>query len=154
MNFFNNIEYFKKANSLKIKWFFTILLSTLFLMITVYFFYYIFTPSDSGKVKEIKNSWEFYLKNEPDFRFDSHYISYLPTVERNETFVMETILKEEMDDSNLVIRGNNQWIKVYLNDQLLYDQTNEQDQLHPGLSLAVIDLPTHYAGEHLKIEVT
>ncbi|EOD6239560.1 GHKL domain-containing protein [Enterococcus hirae] len=154
MNFFNNIEYFKKANSLKIKWFFTILLSTFFLMITVYFFYYIFTPSDSGKVKEIKNSWEFYLKNEPDFRFDSHYISYLPTVERNETFVMETILKEEMDDSNLVIRGNNQWIKVYLNDQLLYDRTNEQDQLHPGLSLAVIDLPTHYAGEHLKIEVT
>ena len=154
MNFFNNIEYFKKANSLKIKWFFTILLSTLFLMITVYFFYYIFTPSDSGKVKEIKNSWEFYLKNEPDFRFDSNYISYLPTVERNETFVMETILKEEMDDSNLVIRGNNQWIKVYLNDQLLYDRTNEQDQLHPGLSLAVIDLPTHYAGEHLKIEVT
>ena len=54
MNFFNNIEYFKKANSLKIKCFFTILLSTLFLMITVYFFYYIFTPSDSGKVKELK----------------------------------------------------------------------------------------------------
>ena len=94
MKFFNNIHNKKTTNNLNTKWLFIIILSSLFLITTVYFFYYIFTPSDSGKVKEIKNSWVFYSKDDPEYRFDSQYINYLPMVERNETFVMQTLLKD------------------------------------------------------------
>ncbi|EOH89335.1 GHKL domain-containing protein [Enterococcus villorum] len=154
MKFFNNIHNKKTTNNLNTKWLFIIILSSLFLITTVYFFYYIFTPSDSGKVKEIKNSWVFYSKDDPEYRFDSQYINYLPMVERNETFVMQTLLKDEIKEANLVIRGNHQWIKVYLNDQILYDRTTEKQQDGPGLSLAVVDLPPNYAGKNLKIEVS
>lgn len=154
MNFFNNIHNKKKTNKLNVKWLFIIILSSLFLITTFYFFYYIFTPSDSGKVKEIKNSWIFYSKDDPEYRFDSQYINYLPMAKKNETFIMQTLLKDEVADANLVIRGNNQWIKVYLNEQILYDRTDENQQNSPGLSLAVVDLPPNYAGKQLKIEVS
>ncbi|MBF8807657.1 MAG: GHKL domain-containing protein [Enterococcus lacertideformus] len=154
MNFFNNMYNKKRTNILGSKWLLTIILSSLFLIFTGYFFYYIFAPSESKKVKEIKNSWVFYSKDEPEFRFDSHYINYLPMVDRDEPFIMETVLVDENRDSNLMICGNHQWLKVYLNDQVLYDRTDKNNQKSPGLSLAVIDLPTKHMGKELKIEVS
>lgn len=66
---------------------------------------------------------------------------------------METSLKEQVNDSNLLIKGNHQWIKVYLDNQLLYDRLHLLEENNPELSFAVIDLSTDYAGETLKIEV-
>ncbi len=52
-----------------------------------------------------------------------------------------------------MIKGNHQWIRVYLDKQLLYDRSHILEENNPGLSLAVIDLPTDYAGKILKFEV-
>src|SRR5699024_7439904 len=115
-----------------------------------FFFYYIFAPADRGNVTELTDSWSYYSKSDPDFHFDSRYVTHLPKIDRNETFSMETILKEQVNDSNLLIKGNHQWIRVYLDKQLLYDRSHILEENNPGLSLAVIDLPTDYAGKILK----
>ncbi|MGX7173885.1 hypothetical protein [Enterococcus ratti] len=154
MNFFNNVSNKKRNNFLTIKWSILLVILLLFLIVSVYFFYYIFTPTESEKVKEIKNSWVFYSKNDPNFRFNSRYISYFPKIKKDETFVMETVLEDELSDSNLVIRENYQWVKIYLDQQLLYDQIKEYKQNRPGLSLAIIDLPPNAIGKQLKIEVS
>ena len=58
-----------------------------------YFFYFIFSPADSNQMKEIKDSWVFYTKDDPDFKFDSKYTRTIPTVDKDETFIMETTLE-------------------------------------------------------------
>ena len=153
MKIFNNNNNTKEQSSLKIKWIFLIILCSLFLLSIFYFFYYIFAPTDRGNVTELTDSWSYYSKSDPDFHFDSRYVTHLPKIDRNETFVMETTLKEQVNDSNLLIKGNHQWIRVYLDKQLLYDRSHILEENNPGLSLAVIDLPTDYAGKILKIEV-
>ncbi len=154
MSFFNNIHNKKEALSIKMKWSSIIILSLLFLTGIVYFFYFIFSPADSNQMKELKHSWAFYSYDEPDFKFDSKYISYIPTVGKNETFVMETTLKKDLDEANLLIKGNHQWLTVTLGDTLLYQRKDTQKETNPGLSLAVIDLPANYIGKKLKITVS
>lgn len=36
-------------------------------------------------MKEIKDSWVFYTKDDPDFKFDSKYTRTIPTVDKDET---------------------------------------------------------------------
>ena len=45
-------------------------------------------------MKEIKDSWVFYTKDDPDFKFDSKYTRTIPTVDKDETFIMETTLEK------------------------------------------------------------
>ncbi len=153
MKIFNNSHNKKEHADLKIKWFFLFMLYSLFIISIFYFFYYIFTPADRGNMSELNDSWSYYSKSDPDFHFDSRYVTHLPKIDRNETFVMETTLKEQVTDSNLLIKGNHQWIRVYLDKQLLYDRSHILEENNPGLSLAVIDLPEEYAGKTLTIEV-
>ena len=69
MSFFNNIYNKKESFYLRIKWSIIIILSLLFLTGIAYFFYFIFSPADSNQMKEIKDSWVFYTKDDPDFKF-------------------------------------------------------------------------------------
>lgn len=114
MKIFNNNNNTKEQSSIKIKWIFLFILCSLFLLSIFYFFYYIFAPTDRDNVTELTDSWSYYSKSDPDFHFDSRYVTHLPKIDRNETFSMETILKEQVNDSNLLIKGNHQWIRVYL----------------------------------------
>ncbi len=68
-------------------------------------------------MKEIKDSWVFYTKDDPDFKFDSKYTRMIPTVDKDETFIMETTLEKPLDEANLLIKGNHQWITVYLGEK-------------------------------------
>ncbi len=120
MSFFNNIYNKKESFYLRIKWSIIIILSLLFLTGIAYFFYFIFSPADSNQMKEIKDSWVFYTKDDPDFKFDSKYTRTIPTVDKDETFIMETTLEKPLDEANLLIKGNHQWITVYLGEKILY----------------------------------
>ncbi len=149
MAFFNNIYNKKESFYLRIKWSIIIILSLLFLTGIAYFFYFIFSPADSNQMKEIKDSWVFYTKDDPDFKFDSKYTRTIPTVDKDETFIMETTLEKPLDEANLLIKGNHQWITVYLGEKILYQRKDYQEESNPGLSLAVIDLPANYIGKKI-----
>ena len=110
------------------------------------FLFIFFSPADSNQMKEIKDSWVFYTKDDPDFKFDSKYTRTIPTVDKDETFIMETTRKP-LDEANLLIKGNHQWITVYLGEKILYQRKDYQEESNPGLSLAVIDLPANYIGK-------
>ncbi len=112
------------------------------------FLLFYFSPADSNQMKEIKDSWVFYTKDDPDFKFDSKYTRTIPTVDKDETFIMETTLEKPLDEANLLIKGNHQWITVYLGEKILYQRKDYQEESNPGLSLAVIDLPANYIGKN------
>ena len=148
MAFFNNIYNKKESFYIRIKWRIIIILSVLFLAGIAYFFYFIFSPADSNQMKEIKDSWVFYSKDDPDFKFDSKYTRTIPTVDKDETFIMETTLEKPLNEANLLIKGNHQWITVYLSGNILYQREDYDAESNPGLSLAVIDLPSDYIGKN------
>ncbi len=102
--------------------FFDYIMFVIFIKYFLLFLLYL-CPTDRGNVTELTDSWSYYSKSDPDFHFDSRYVTHLPKIDRNETFVMETTLKEQVNDSNLLIKGNHQWIRVYLDKQLLYDRS-------------------------------
>ncbi|QIT59429.1 sensor histidine kinase [Enterococcus faecium] len=154
MAFFNNIYNKKESFYMRIKWSIIIILSVLFLAGIAYFFYFIFSPANSNQMKEIKDSWVFYSKDDPDFKFDSKYTRTIPTVDKDETFIMETTLEKPLNEANLLIKGNHQWITVYLNGNILYQREDYDAESNPGLSLAVIDLPSDYIGKKLMISVS
>ncbi len=154
MAFFNNIYNKKESFYMRIKWSIIIILSVLFLSGIAYFFYFIFSPANSNQMKEIKDSWVFYSKDDPDFKFDSKYTRTIPTVDKDETFIMETTLEKPLNEANLLIKGNHQWITVYLNGNILYQREDYDAESNPGLSLAVIDLPSDYIGKKLMISVS
>lgn len=150
----NNTYNKKYFFSTKMKWFSIIILSLLFLFSISYFFYFILSPADSDKTKEIQQAWDFYSKDDPETRYNSDYLEKVPQVSKNETFVMETTLTRKLDQANILLKGNHQWTKVQLDQQVLYERTGDATSKNPGLSLAVIDLPDNYAGKKLSIEVT
>ena len=154
MAFFNNIYNKKESFYMRIKWSIIIILSVLFLAGIAYFFYFIFSPANSNQMKEIKDSWVFYSKDDPDFKFDSKYTRTIPTVDKDETFIMETTLEKPLNEANLLIKGNHQWITVYLNGNILYQREDYDAESNPGLSLAVIDLPSDYIGKKLMVSVS
>ena len=73
----------------------------------------------------------------------------IPTVNKDkETFIMETTLKNRWTKPNLLIKGNHQWITVWISKRkILYQRKDYQEESNPGLSLAVIDLPANYISE-------
>ncbi|MBO0483036.1 hypothetical protein [Candidatus Enterococcus courvalinii] len=149
-NTYNKKDFF----STKMKWLSIIILSLLFLFGISYFFYFILSPADGDETKEIQQAWDFYSKDDPETRYNSDYLEKVPQVSKNETFVMETTLTKKLDQANILLKGNHQWIKVQLDQQVLYERTGDTTIKNPGLSLAVIDLPDNYAGKKLSIEVT
>ncbi|MDT2734201.1 hypothetical protein P7H24_06880 [Enterococcus thailandicus] len=148
-NTYNKKDFF----STKMKWFSIITLSLLFLFGISYFFYFILSPVDSDETKEIQQAWDFYSKDDPETRYNSEYLEKVPQVSKNETFVMETTLTKKLDQASILLKGNHQWIKVRLDQQILYERTGDANTKNPGLSLAVIDLPDNYVGKKLSIEV-
>lgn len=79
MAFFNNIYNKKESFYMRIKWSIIIILSVLFLAGIAYFFYFIFSPANSNQMKEIKDSWVFYSKDDPDLSLTaSTLVRFLP----------------------------------------------------------------------------
>jgi hypothetical protein len=154
MNFLNNISSKKEFDDNKFKWISIIILSVLFLCGIIYFFFFMFFPSQSGEVLETKDSWTFYSKNAPEFQYSSRYVDKIPRVAKDETFVMEIELDQKSNQKDLLIKGNHQWIKVLLDNEILYERLPQADERNPGLSLAIVNLPRDYADRTLQIEVT
>ena len=154
MVLFNNIRNKNAPFSIKLKWSIIITLTTLFIISITYFFHYIFTPVDSKQMSQIEDSWVYYSEYDPYFQFDSSHIDYMPSIDKNEPFIMETTLHKDLDDANLLIKGNHQWLSVSLDDTLLYSRSKDSERNNPGLSLSIIDLPESYVGKTLKIVVS
>ncbi|MBO0461079.1 hypothetical protein JZO83_04900 [Enterococcus sp. DIV1298c] len=154
MVLFNNICNKNAPFSIKLKWSIIITLTTLFIISITYFFHYIFTPVDSKQMSQIEDSWVYYSEYDPYFQFDSSHIDYMPSIDKNEPFIMETTLHKDLDDANLLIKGNHQWLSVSLDDTLLYSRSKDSERNNPGLSLSIIDLPESYVGKTLKIVVS
>ncbi|MGL9892666.1 hypothetical protein [Enterococcus mundtii] len=138
----------------KIKWSILIIFASLFIISIAYFFHYLFTPIDNKQMSQIDDSWVYYSEHDPYFQFDSNHIDYMPSIDKNEPFIMETTLHKELADANLLIKGNHQWLSVSLDDTLLYSRSKESARNNPGLSLSIIDLPESYVGKTLKIVVS
>ncbi|MGG5358022.1 MULTISPECIES: hypothetical protein [unclassified Enterococcus] len=154
MNFLNNKCTEKEFDENKYKWTSIIILSLLFLCGIIYFFFFMFFPAQSGQVLETKDSWTFYSKNAPEFQYSSRYVDKIPRVTKNETFVMEIELDQKSNQKDLLIKGNHQWIKVLLDQEVLYERSAQENEKNPGLSLAIVNLPEDYANRTLQIEVT
>lgn len=154
MVIFNNEHNKIIPPSIKIKWRVLIIFSSLFIISIAYFFHYLFTPIDNNQMSQIDDSWVYYSEHDPYFQFDSNHIDYMPSIDKNEPFIMETTLHKELAHANLLIKGNHQWLSVSLDDTLLYNRSKESTRNNPGLSLSIIDLPESYVGKTLKIVVS
>lgn len=71
---------------------------TYYICIVIYnkyrlFFHYLFTPIDNKQMSQIDDSWVYYSEHDPYFQFDSNHIDYMPSIDKNEPFIMETTLQ-------------------------------------------------------------
>lgn len=122
------------------------------------FFCYAFShPFSQSQVAEITETWTYYPKNSPDSTFKSRYVKHLPQIRPNQIMVMERKMKTEVENPMLLIQGNHQWIKVTIDDHLIYEytptSTGRLASDNPGKSLKEIQLPADYLGSVLKVEV-
>ncbi|MGX7352370.1 hypothetical protein RU97_GL001827 [Enterococcus canis] len=111
-------------------------------------------PYAKQNVAEIKHTWQLYNKENPNLVFLSEHIQQLPNTLPNETIVMERTLQRKVANAELLVKGNHQHLKVFLDGELLYDGGQTIKDKNPGLTVAMVDLPSDYIGRLLQIEVT
>jgi len=78
---------------------------------------------------------------------------YIP-LEPDEVIVLRRVMSEDIKDAALSIIGSQQWIHIYLDDELIFDNTTELSGQNPGKAIYLLPLPAGYAGKELRIEAS
>lgn len=155
MELLNN--YYKRNSKKGWRWFFFLLVISLFLAVFGFFCHALTHPFNQSQFSEIKDTWLYFPKDDPVTTFKSRYIKRLPGIEPGETMIMQRKMVRKVDNPMLLVQGNHQWLKVRIDDELIYEysplSTESQATDNPGKSLQEIHLPRNYAGRTLEVEV-
>ncbi|MFV0559841.1 MAG: hypothetical protein ACK5NA_03900 [Enterococcus sp.] len=155
VSFLNNIRNKNKINYFSLRTSISLLFITLFLLISGYYLTSLLRPLSQSSITELDTSWSMYTNNEPETQFSSAYISYVPNVEKNETYTMKQQIIQTKGNEELLIKGNHQWITVKLGSKVLYTSQEQSSNLtSPGLSTILLPLPENYDKQELTIEVS
>ncbi|MCL2013498.1 MAG: sensor histidine kinase [Oscillospiraceae bacterium] len=76
------------------------------------------------------------------------------TVPPNETLHLFRVLNEQFPDAALMLKSNHQWLRVSLDEELLFENPRDPNMKNPGMGLHFITLPNDYEGKLLHIEIT
>lgn len=121
-------------------------------ILTGFFFYSLLNPNAEKGVFEIQDSWTLYEAASPEHRLLSKNVSAFPNIAPGETLVMERTMVEEIQNAELMIKANHQWVKIFLDDTLLLDSRDAHAT--PGIALHSVHLPSDYLNKQLRIEIT
>lgn len=157
--FMDTINNYYKLNSKKgWRWILFTMVIALFLSIIVFFGHALTHPFTQSQFSEIKDTWTYFPKDDPVTTFKSRYIKKMPGIETGEAMIMERKMVRKVNNPMLLVQGNHQWIKVWIDDELIYEyspaSTGGQPSDNPGNSLQEIHLPRNYVGRTLEIEVS
>ncbi|WP_368251279.1 GHKL domain-containing protein [Enterococcus sp. 2201sp1_2201st1_B8_2201SCRN_220225] len=156
MNLKNNLIN-KKLKS-QLRWLLLFLIIGTFLTIVGFFCYAFTHPFTKNQMAEIKETWLYSSREDPDTTFKSQYVKKMTSIEPNETLVMSRTMVRKVDNPVLLVQGNHQWFSIWLEDELIYDYSpTSQGQTvpeNPGKNLQEILLPNDYIGQQLRIEVS
>ncbi|HEY5560425.1 MAG TPA: diguanylate cyclase [Clostridiaceae bacterium] len=103
--------------------------------------------------KEIKNGWEYSWQSDGAMKL----LPSLPSVAKGGESgkvltITNTLPTDTVDDATLFLRTSQQFMKVFINDKLIYSYPSYYSQSKiPGSSFHFIKLPQGYQGGKLKI---
>jgi uncharacterized membrane protein len=105
---------------------------------------------------EKQEDWLYYSAAEPEAKFDSNYVNFLPNISANENLVMERQITAQHSSPTLLLIGDHQKLSVYLDKKLLYSNRNEvaENLVNPGKTLSFVTLPENYQQQTLRIYVS
>lgn len=110
-------------------------------------------PYKSEQTKLLYDGWTVQTDTRPEPVLVEDLRQYIP-LKPNEMIVLYRVMSEETKDAALSITSAYQWIKIYLNDELIFDNETELSGRNPGKALHLLPLPDGYAGNELRIEAT
>lgn len=155
--------YFKKTfnhdkSKVNLRWLLVFFILSAFLAIVGFFCYAFTHPFNQSQMAEIKETWIYSSREDPDTTFKSQYVKRMNSIEKNETMVMSRTMVREVDNPVLLVQGNHQWFSVWLEDKLIYDYSptavGKDNEDNPGKVTKEILLPPDYIGQNLRIEVS
>jgi len=110
-------------------------------------------PYRSEQTKLLYDGWTVHTDTRPQPVSVEDLRQYIP-LKPNEVIVLHRVISEDIKDAALSITGAYQWIKIYLNDELVFDNKTELSGRNPGKALCLLPLPDGYAGKELRIEAS
>lgn len=155
--------YFKKnlihkKSKINLRWLLVFFILSAFLAIVGFFCYAFTHPFNKTQMAEIKETWVYSSREDPDTTFKSQYVKRMDSIEANETMIMSRTMARKVDNPVLLVQGNHQWFSLWLNDELIYDYSprnqGKDNSDNPGKITKEILLPPDYIGRNLRIEVS
>lgn len=156
MYFKKNLSH--KKSKVNLRWLLVFFILSAFLAIVGFFCYAFTHPFNKSQMAEIKETWVYSSKEDPDTTFKSQYVKRMDSITANETMVMSRVMFRKVDNPVLLVQGNHQWFSVWLEDKLIYDYSpskqGKTNSDNPGKITKEILLPDDYIGKNLRIEVS
>ena len=109
-------------------------------------------PYMQKNMVNISDGWQYGVGSEtPDKE-----MAYLRQVDVPvyETLHLYRTLSESCPGAALMLKSNHQWLRVFLDDELLFESLYNPTVKNPGMGLHFITLPQGYEGKLLHIEIT
>lgn len=107
----------------------------------------------SNKITDLSGEWSFYKK------IGGEYISISDKMELNdfkpdEILCMSLVMPDVTNSDTLLIKSNHQYIRVFLDDILLFENKTGITADDPGIGLYFVRVPQEYGQKALRIEVS
>lgn len=135
------------------KLFFLIILMSCFLLLfSIYYFSYYLFPDSYVNVIELKDSWNYYTDTDKNIK-PLKKMGYDLGVQNNETLYLNIYLPSDYKPI-LLIKSYYQFIRVYLNDELVFENKQQEDRNKPGTALHFINVPKYSNPPLLRLEIT
>lgn len=133
-----------------------LILLTFFLIIGFYI-KSIVAPFSNSQMAEITDTWTYFSQDDPETVFQSQHLQKLPNIDPDEVMVMERQMVRKSAHPEILIQGNHQWMKVFLDNEQFFEyspaDTHLIDGKNPGKLLTEIQMPKEYVGKTLSIEI-
>lgn len=122
-----------------------ILATTIF---TFYYFYHYKEPYANKNIMDISDNWSFY--NDGQY----HKVNYIWKLNKEilkDPITLSRKLQKIDGLQTLMIKNNHNFIQIFLDNKLLFENSQDRFGKNPGSGLYFISLPENYDGKMLKI---
>lgn len=122
------------------------------LILIIFFFSHIFLDSLKNNISDLSDDWELYKLTKGEYVPISDRRE-LNNIKTNEILCLFFVMKDETNRDTLLMKSNHQYIRVFLDNDKLFDNTTENTDDDPGVGLYFVRIPEEYDQKTLRIEV-
>lgn len=130
-------------------------LPALILLITIALLFYFFScfqnPYMMKNLSFINEGWQYYTSNDAEIKTHPNMATHMQLV-AGETIYLSRTINEQSPDATIMLMADNSFIKVSLDDEVLFSNFEKNENAHPGRSIQYIPLGDNYVGKMLHIE--